>query len=449
MNYLRSNNIEEVKYGILSLDQYIKLKKNFRNDFTFNFLIDLINTIETNINDFKIVNTGLSIFINLTYYEQTISSLFTLITQSMFLKIYDKIIKLNDIYLLNNIIILMCNICCVYNEFKINLLLNIFFQNLLNSIIIETNSYNLSKEKEKFYLELYKNITSFLCILIDINEIIKVDDVQNLKLNETKLSIFKILLKFTITEDIEIYYNSLFGIKILLDESENLKNFETILKESKLLNIIIFDQKYIKNSELVARESNRVIGNYLYSTSINDNNIFKKIIELEEYLLLALITKESKKECFWVLSNVLDRDPEKINNFLGYNNKIIDYSIKLINEENENNLILEIFYFFANLINFSNSNDFCQLINKGIFDIMIYNIEKYNNDNSILLIIFESIYKILQRGESLKEQFPNKENILLNIFNKKNGKDLIEKYLYSGSNKIENLCELIYNTYYN
>jgi hypothetical protein len=256
-------------------------------------------------------------------------------------------------------------------------------------------------------------------------------------------------LKFTITEDIEIYYNSLFGIKILLDESENLKNFETILKESNLLNTIIFDQKYIKNSELVARESNRVIGNYLYSTSINDNNVFKKIIELEEYLLLALITKESKKECFWVLSNVLDRDPKKINNFLGYNNKIIDYSIKLINEENENNLILEIFYFFANLINFSNSNDFCQLINKGIFDIMIYNIEKYNNDNSILLIIFESIYKILQRGESLKEQFPNKENILLNIFNKKNGKDLIEKYLYSGSNKIENLCEMIYNTYYN
>lgn len=295
---------------------------------------------------------------------------------------------------------------------------------------------------------MYKNITSFFCILIDIGEIIKIDQVQNLKLNENKLNIFKILLKFTTTEDIEIYYNSLFGIKLLLDESENLTNFEAILTESNLINSILFDQKYIKNSELIARESNRVIGNYLYSTSINDNNIFKQIIDLEEYLLLALITKESKKECFWVLSNVLDNDSEKINVFLDYNNKIIDYSLKLINEENDKNLMLEIFYFLAGLVNFSNSNDFCLLINKGIFDVMINNIEKFNDENNILLIIFESIYKILQRGDSLKEQFPKKENILLNVFNQKNGKDLIEKYLYLGNDQIEKLCEIIYNTYY-
>ena len=255
----------------------------------------------------------------------------------------------------------------------------------------------------------------------------------------------KILLKYIDTNILKLYEIILNNI-ILFYDYINDDSISTKIISINLIDKILNKTNYFNNYSTLLL-SNRVIGNYLSVNNINDINLINKIFNFLFSNLKKLNNSiEMEIDTFWTLGNLIFCD-EVISNLLFTINGFIDLIINIFKEKSDKNLIREILLILKEIICNINLDNFIVIINKGFFNELINSLLRFENDENLLIFIFQNISFFIEKGDLIKKN-TNNENIILNKFNQNYGKELLIKYEFSNNDILRELVNKIHNKFY-
>ena len=127
LNYLKSNNPEEILFGVISLRNYFSPDEKLNSCYNLNIITDIIDCMDKNINNNSIIYNGIWIIINY-YYLRDDNLLNNLLFILKCFRIYEKIILSNDMNLFYQIIWLFYNITVKDDETSYDIISSSLFK---------------------------------------------------------------------------------------------------------------------------------------------------------------------------------------------------------------------------------------------------------------------------------------------------------------------------------
>ena len=443
--YLKSENLDDIKYGIILTQIFIK--KNMNEDLIDSinllFIYELFHLIDKIKSDKEIIFNILNILISYSFIN-TDKNLATVLLSPNSYKIWENCFKLEDFEIFYAII------CIFYNIIKdnligsCNLIRSNFFQNEIfnfysnEAIITQKNN----EDKSDINYHIIKDGISLFCNLL----IISVDNLDNVTKDEVRLSKQKIINILLIYYDSKIYenhYNCIFSMALTLEQDYSL--FEQIEKnnfiENALVNKKFFDEKN------VLFYLNKIFGNYLaYKPNINKEILFEIMIFEASYLKIC---KDSykRREIFWVLSNILVSDDEIYEKIFEIDGLLLNIFECLKNSYSFSEL-KEILYFFGVLLSLVNNKYFKEIEKNQLLDIVFYLTKNiFQNRVELLNLCFQIFEIYLSFGKLMSKYFEGK-NLIKDKFDKLGGQELLEKYSNFSDSNISKQITYIYHNYY-
>ena len=443
--YLKSENPDDIKYGIILTQIFIKrnMNEDLIDSINLLFIYELFHLIDKIKSDKEIIFNILNILISYSFIN-TDKNLATVLLSPNSYKIWENCFKLEDFE------IFYAMICIFYNIIKdnligsCNLIRSNFFQNEIfnfysnEAIITQKNN----EDKSDINYHIIKDGISLFCNLL----IISVDNLDNVTKDEVRLSKQKIINILLIYYDSKIYenhYNCIFSMALTLEQDYSL--FEQIEKnnfiENALVNKKFFDEKN------VLFYLNKIFGNYLaYKPNINKEILFEIMIFEASYLKIC---KDSykRREIFWVLSNILVSDDEIYEKIFEIDGLLLNIFECLKNSYSFSEL-KEILYFFGVLLSLVNNKYFKEIEKNQLLDIVFYLTKNiFQNRVELLNLCFQIFEIYLSFGKLMSKYFEGK-NLIKEKFDKLGGQELLEKYSNFSDANISKQITYIYHNYY-
>ena len=444
LNYLKSNNPEEILFGVISLRNYFSPNEKLNSCYNLNIITDIIDCMDKNINNNSIIYNGIWILINYCYLRDDNLLNHLLITPKCF-RIYEKIILSNDMNLFYQIIWLFYNITVKDDETSYDIISSSLFKDNIIKLL-DKDIFLINVNEDNIYNSIIIEAIHFLYNLIRANK--KIDDcVYELEISNMKLEIIKVLIKFLVINDEKSYGKILKAIVKFSDICQS--SYSTKILTVSFVENLIDKKKMFSNIEIIIL-INSIIGNFV---AVNDDNLIKnnektidKILNLEYYILSNYNETRVKIDCFWALSNIAISDQlftEKIIK----NKKIIELTIKFLGEDNEKLEMKEILIFILNLLSGIEINSFIFLGEIGVFEKLFEILLKFPGEETIISYVFKNFFVFLNNGELIREHTNNK-NIVLEQFNIKGGKEYLLKYQNSEKESLKRIVNAILDTFY-
>ena len=437
---LKSKKIDEIKYGICLLKNFInsqmqRMRNNvdINNINLFSEIFDILdNYIET---DIVITYELLNILINLSFIDSDCQICKMCITPMSF-RLWERICRTQNADLIANLIWLLGNVVSDNREIAYNVLTSNMLSNYILNFFEEENFKNFTWEERNALIE--RGIILFSKIIF--ND----DEKRNKTIYEVKQRIYLVLLKYY------KFGNNLIVTSIAKSFSttdDNIELYLDIIKKSDLIQFLIH---YNQSSIFIKIYTTRIIGNILSVTDLTEEKGWPPGLEDETllYLLsedLSSVETELRKETLWCISNLASGPPTSTGKVIR-NQKGILQVIKIVKEETDRGIIEEVFYLLSTLISCSNTNDFFCFMEYKIFQLLVESAVRFENAISILEIIFVSIGECIKRGELIRNQMD--DNVIKTAFVELGGKDLLEKHLNTKNERFYNIIHLIIDNFF-
>ena len=437
---LKSKKIDEIKYGICLLKNFInsqmqRMRNNvdINNINLFSEIFDILdNYIET---DIVITYELLNILINLSFIDSDCQICKMCITPMSY-RLWERICRTQNADLIANLIWLLGNVVSDNREIAYNVLTSNMVSNYILNFFEEENFKNFTWEERNALIE--RGIILFSKIIF--ND----DEKRNKTIYEVKQRIYLVLLKYY------KFGNNLIVTSIAKSFSttdDNIELYLDIIKNSDLIQFLIH---YNQSSIFIKIYTTRIIGNILSVTDLTEEKGWPPGLEDEAllYLLsedLSSVETELRKETLWCISNLASGPPTSTGKVIR-NQKGILQVIKIVKEETDRGIIEEVFYLLSTLISCSNTNDFFCLMEYKIFQLLVESAVRFENAISILEIIFVSIGECIKRGELIRNQMD--DNVIKTAFVELGGKDLLEKHLNTKNERFYNIIHLIIDNFF-
>ena len=441
---LKSNNFEEVKLSLFLLKEYFT---NY-NEISINQNILLLNNIiECMIkysNEKIVLFYCLWILTNYMYYLNSKNEINQFLLSNNTFKLFELIFSINDIDLICLIIWLFQNISDDNNENNYIIITSNLFKIKILSLLQQDELINHISDENNIYYDiilqgfnLFYNLMSF--------EMKNYDKIQLLEIKQIKILMIKILLKY-INTNINKLYEIILNIIILFYDYIDDDSISTKIISINIIEKILRKTNFFNNYSTLLL-TNRVMGNYLSVNNIKDINLINKILNfLFSNLFKYNNSIEMKIDTFWTLGNLIFCD-DIISNLLFSIKGFIELIINIFKENNDKNLIREILLTLKELICNINFDNFFIIINKGFFNALINSISRFENDEHLLIYVFQNISFFIEKGDLIKKN-TNNENIIFNQFNQNCGKELLIKFEFSKNDILREIVGKIYNKFY-
>ena len=443
--YLKSGNIDDIKYGIFMTQIFIKrnMDKELTNSINLLFIYELFHIIDKINKQIDIIFNIFDIIINYSSIN-TDKNLATILLSPESYRIWGLCFNLQNFDIFYEIISIFNNIIQdnpigSFNLIRSDFLRNNIFNFYMNQTII---SQKVNEDKNNVYYNIIKDGINLLCSLL----IVTTDNLDSITRREvisSKEKIINILLIYSNTNSFDNYYKCIYSIEnaikydpILFDELERNNFIENIL-----INKNFFDEKrllYILN---------RIFGDYIaYKNNIN-NKLLVEIINFEAEYLANCKESSYRKEIFWSLSNVLLSD-DKIYEKIFENESLLSNIFECFKNSYSFQEIREILYFFSILFTYINNKYFIELEKNHLLELVFYH-SKNLCENRVdgLLICFQIFEFYLMFGNMMSKYFEGR-NIIKEKFDKLGGKELLEEYLnYPDDNLVKKVGFIFENFY--
>ena len=443
--YFKSENIEDIKYGIILTQLFIKrsTKADIIDSINLLYIYDLLHLIDKIKSDKEIIFNILNIIISYSYFNED-KNLATVLLSPNSYKIFEQCFKLEDFE------IFYAMICIFYNITKDNLIgkCNLIRSNFLHNEIygFYMNEGIIAQKNNEDISDLYYNIVQdgikLLCNLL----LISVNNLDNITKDEVKLSkqkIINILLNYYDTKDYENHYNCIYSLAIALEQDLSL--FDQIEKNNFIENILINKRFFNKGDLLYCL--NKIFGNYLaYKANIN-KKILVEIMNFGNNYLKICEDTFKRKFIFWTLSNILNSDNEIFEKLFEVDGLLLNICEILKNSHSPPEL-KEILYFFCVLLSFVNIKYFIEIEKNHLMDIIFYETKNnFQNDFELLHLSFHIFEIYLNFGDLMSKYYDGK-NLVKDKFDKLGLNELLEKYLNCPNDNLSRQIIYIYKKYY-
>ncbi len=449
---LESNNINEIKFAITNIRQ-----QTFITDFPIlemynrNIIDKLMLVLYNNMKDYEIIYEVTWAIINFVTKINN-QNLFSFLTNEICLQMYIVILNLNDKYLIENVLWLICN--TILGNISANE--NLFFSAIPRNYIlkyIESSQINL--DITKFCVKILSSLSQTIQKIHYFfdeedfnNEFFKRHEkvsIENIKENifylEEHITIS--FLKLMETQDQEIINDSLYGLS-QLSNCSNLKIHELFFSSGLIRKLLINEIKYDEN--ILSSKILQLIGNFLsYFEGILDPLIQNELIL---YLLNFLTSKNKsqKRDCLWTMSNFLICKNINISNII--NSGIIPEILEILKTE-EIQISRECLFIIDGIISSNYNIETISLFIKNgeIIKILISVIEKFYSDKESILVILDILTNIFNLGSKLS-YLTEGRNIYLEEFQKYGGNNYIEKLQGYNDQQVYEQVESIIKNYF-
>lgn len=443
--YLKSENIDDIKYGIILTQIFIKrsTKADIIDSINLLFIYDLFHLIDKIKSDKEIIFNILNIIISYSYFNED-KNLATVLLSPNSYKIFEQCFKLEDFEIFYAMICIFHNIIKENLIGSCNLIRSNFFQNEIycfymnEGIIAQKNN----EDKNDIYYYIVQDGIKLLGNLLIIN----VNNLDNVTKDEVKLSkqkIINILLNYYDTKSYENHYNCIYSMAIALEKDLSL--FDQIEKSNFIENILI-NKRFFNKSDLLYY-LNKIFGNYLsYKTNIN-KKILVEIMNFGANYLKICEDSFRRKYIFWTLSNILVSDNEIFEKLFEVDGLLLNIFVILKNSHSLPEL-KEILYFFGVLLSFVNIKYFIEIEKNHLMDIIFYATKNNFQNHFELLNLSFNIFDIyLKFGDLMSKNYDGK-NLVKDKFDKLGLNELLEKYLNCPNDNLSRQIIYIYKNYY-
>lgn len=231
---------------------------------------------------------------------------------------------------------------------------------------------------------------------------------ENINLEDVKLvnsiyKMFPIFENLIFINDDEVFICCLFSLKIISsveDPTNQLKIQKMFLQnDGEIINLLLAINYNECKFELL--ETIRILGNLL---SVEDNNFIDNLLEYDILKFFKSVfdnekSKKMRRETIWAISNITGGSYKHIKTIV--DSDLFEEIIKMTSDYDFSTRKEAVYALFNMCVDISLSLG-TELVKKGIFEVFIKVIEK-NVDNSIIELALESIDKILNTGEPLRE----------------------------------------------
>ena len=443
--YLKSENPDDIKYGIILTQIFIKrnMKEDLIDSINLLFIYELFHLIDKIKLDKEINFNILSILISYSFIN-TDKNLATVLLSPNSYKIWENCFKLEDFEIFYAMICIFHNIIQDNLIGSCNLIRSNFFQNEIfnfysnEAIITQKNN----EDKSDINYHIIKDGISLFCNLL----IICVDNLDNVTKDEVRLSKQKIINILLIYYDSKIYenhYNCIYSMALALEQDFSL--FEQIEKNNFIENALV-NKKFFDEKDVLFY-LNKIFGNYLaYKPNINKEILFE-IMNFEASYLKICQDSYKRKEIFWALSNILVSDFKIYEKIFEIDGLLLNIFECLKNSYSFSEL-KEILYFFGVLLSFVNNKYFIEIEKNQLFDIVFYQTKNiFYNRVELLNLCFQIFEIYLSFGKLMSKYFEGK-NIIKDKFDKLGGQELLEKCSNFSDSNISKQITYIYHNYY-
>ena len=443
--YLKSENIDDIKYGIILTQIFIKrsTKADIIDSINLLFIYDLFHLIDKIKSDKEIIFNILNIIISYSYFNED-KNLATVLLSPNSYKIFEQCFKLEDFE------IFYAMICIFHNNIKENLIgsCNLIRSNFLQNEIycFYMNEGIIAQKNNEDKNDVYYYIVQDGIKLLGNLLIINVNNLDNVTKDEVKLSkqkIINILLNYYDTKSYENHFNCIYSMAIALEKDLSL--FDQIEKSNFIENILI-NKRFFNKSDLLYY-LNKIFGNYLsYKTNIN-KKILVEIMNFGANYLKICENSFRRKYIFWTLSNILVSDNEIFEKLFEVDGLLLNI-FEILKNSHSFPELKEILYFFGVLLSFVNIKYFIEIEKNHLMDIIFYATKNNFQNNVELLNISFNIFDIyLKFGDLMSKNYDGK-NLVKDKFDKLGLNELLEKYLNCPNDTLSRQIINIYKNYY-
>ena len=322
--YIRSDNIEYNKYALYCIRVQTLNGENADNKNIFaellqkqDFITDIINLIEKNLDDKQIIAEGLWILINVLFYQKENIDLILYLSNQKHINLYIKILNKKDNQIRFNLYWVLSNLLNNNNaELTNQVLFNLYMSSLFRLYIFKDLEDKNSQLVENELYNLF-NIIAILSVFINITFInLKNKNIkqytdynsnvnyQSILENNNYLFYHSMLIFMNNIENPNLTPYCIFGLAKLtnyLDDSIAYNKFFITGIYRKLI------KEQIKVEEERLQNAVQIIGNYLYYTPYQymDPIIIKETLDY----FLKLIKQypniqKLKRDIFWSITNI-------------------------------------------------------------------------------------------------------------------------------------------------
>lgn len=446
--YLKSNNYEEVKFGLFSLKEFFSKSDNLLIKENIDIIYNIFECMNKYINDKIILYHGLWIISNYIFFSKNNEKNNDILTSKEFFNIYEYILSTNDTDLFCLILYLFHNITSLennekkHNEVNYKILISNLFKNRILKFLMEKEfMYHIDDDNGIYKDILFQGFHFFSNLMATEKE--NIDNIQKLEIKQIKQQMLKILLKFIDTKIEVIYEAILYNIIIFYDYIDD--QFPSKIISLKVIEKVLNNNNFHSNYPILIL-TNRVIGNFLSMNDIFDLELIDKIFNFEFNILLNGKISEEKIDVFWTLGNLISCS-DTMSDLLMKKENFIELIIKILKEDYDKVEIRELLITLGKIISTVNFDNYVYLAKIGVFDELICATLKFEKDEDLLPFIFQNLSFFIEKAELIKH-FTENKNIVLNKFNEKGGKELLMKYQYSKNDLLRNVVEQIFNKFY-
>lgn len=443
--YLKSENIDDIKNGIILTKMFINknLNNNLSDYINFLFIYELFHIIDRIKDNKKIIFNILDIIISYSYINNDLNLATILLSPNSY-KTFELCFNLQDFEIFHAIICVLINIIKdnqigTCNLIRSNFLQNNIFHFFMNESIISQK--NIEDKNNIIYHIIQDGITLFCHLMIV--PIDNLDLVTKEEIKSSKKNVIKILLSYLNSNCFESYYKCIYSIAIIVEKDCEL--FEELEKYNFIENILLNKKFFDEKKTLFYL--NKIIGNYLAFKKKVSDKILSEVVEFESNYLDICKDSSERKNIFWTLSNLIMLDKnsyEKIFEVKQLIPSIVD-SLKNSHTFSE---IKEIIYFFGILLSLGNLKHFFIIEENHLLKLILDIIKNVcENKVDILHMCFQIIEIYLEFGE-ITSKYHEGKNIIKKKFEKLGGKEILEKYINYQCGNFDNEIINIYKKFY-
>ena len=449
--FMKSKNIIDVKYSIYLLQDFVNqnMDINLTCYLNLSFIYDLLMLIKNWIKDKEIVFNILFILIGYSYIN-TKKELATVLLSPQAYNILEQCFDIQNYEIFYAMMVILGNIIYENQIGSCNLIRSDFLnKKIINFYLNNTilSKLNEITDKNNIYYGIIENGIRLFCSLL----VTKEEGLDHITIEEIlnyKQIIMRLILLYSKTNSSERFQRILSSIDFSTEIQPRLFD---VLENSDLFKELTIDKKFFEKDK-IRNYTNKIIGNYIvYKYNNFGVNLSDEILEIFiKYEIDSFYKYENvleRKEIFWVLSNIITGNDKVIIYFFQDDNFIKD-SVDCYEKSVYAQEIEQMTYFFASLISKCNFNQFLKIQKYHLMEIAIDHAKTSFEGNTLgLLIILDLLIIFFEFGQYAQEKL-NGRNVVIDVFNRKGGKELLNKYINDYNPRIsEKVGEIIERFY--
>jgi len=441
--YLKSENLDDIKYGIILIQTFIKRNMNddLTNSINLLFVYELFHIIEKMNKEDEIIFNILDIIITYSSFNKD-KALATILLSPESYKIWELCFNLQNFDIFYEIICVLNNIIQNNTIGGCNLIRSNFLKNNIYNFYTTESIISQKDNQNKYDINYYiiKDGINLICSLLIIPTV-DLDKVTKSEVILSKQKLIKILLLYYDTNCFDNYLKCIYAFNLAV--GQDLILFEELEKNDFFENILI-NKKFFEEKQILFY-LNELFGNYIaYSPKIS-YKLLEDLINFEAYYLKICKDFSHRKNIFWTLSNILLSNDEIFKKIFEVEN-LLSNIFNCLKHSYSSKEAREILYLFSILFLYINNKYFIELEKNHLMELVIFH-AKNNFENNVdgLYICFTILEFYLIFGKNLSKYFDGK-NLIKEKFYKLGGNELLEKYINFPD---ENLAHEIINIYKN